>query len=160
MQSDTCENKGQGNRNKALRKYSFLKRLGQCVGGHSPYVTHFIGQHSQSSLCWFPLMFTECFFRSIGAVILASNPFSGAIIFLAMLIATPTSTLLASISLLSGIVTAYWIVRIPVDEIRNGSVTFNCYILGTMIGELAASTSVITDTPDVVPIAVCAGSLV
>ncbi|CAG7728193.1 unnamed protein product [Allacma fusca] len=115
---------------------TFWEVLEGSIFGSAPLIQEFLKER-QALWYWWPCIFLECFFRSVSAVSLAPNPFSGFIIFLSMQITTPIPTLIGSLALVTGILSAIFLVEIPTETVRGGGVAFNAFLMGVIMGELS-----------------------
>lgn len=128
---DGSEIKEKGER----KQLTLWEILSKSIFGQAPFLTHLIDQQKNEgsfliSLC---LSIIESILRSIGNVVFVSNPFSGLIIFITMFFSAPSAAVLGMVSLISGIFTTLWVVRLPMEIIRGGSVTFNSFLLGSIV---------------------------
>ena len=110
--------------------------LSGVILGDAPLIRDFLGKR-QREYAWSPVIFFECFFRSVGSVVFVSNPWSGLAIYCAMLGVIPLATLIGSITLIMSIITAVFLVQMRLHSVRAGGITFNGFLLGVVIGQFA-----------------------
>lgn len=127
--------------------------------GRAPKFTTWATSYASTSrLKYLSLFFFESSLRSIADIQFCSNPWSGLIILIAMLLSSPMVTFLAIVTLTVGIETAVVFLHVPMEEIRSGVVTFNNFLAGTVIA-LVAQPDVILAHPDIIAICMAIGVL-
>ncbi|CAL8138038.1 unnamed protein product [Orchesella dallaii] len=127
--------------------------------GHAPEFTNWTSYAGFSSRTkFYVLFFIEAFLRSIGDICFCSNPFSGLLMLVGMLISCPQVAFLASLTLTTGILTAVLFLKIPINDVRSGGVTFNNYLAGTVIA-LIADEEVLFKSPEIIVVSMVMGIL-
>lgn len=129
------------------------------LGGHAPEFTNWTSYSGFSSKTkFYTLFFIEASLRSIGDICFCSNPFTGLVILIGMLISCPQVAFLAFLTLTTGILTAVLFLKIPINEVRSGGVTFNNYLAGTVIA-LIADEEVLFKSPEIMLVSMVMGIL-
>jgi urea transporter len=106
------------------------------VFGHAPTADEILGSFSNPGAA-FAAKFFQTILYSISNVIFASNLLSGLFILITMSFSAPfPSVLLGILSLLSGLFTCLWIVRFPREMTIRGGITFNCFLVGSLLSPL------------------------
>lgn len=127
--------------------------------GHCPAFTSWSTSFaSHSRFLYLLLFFLESSLRSIGSITFCSNPLSGLLIFIGMLIACPHVAFIAYLTSLAGLETAIVFLHIPLEEVRSGVVTFNTFLIGIVLGILCPPTVLLTN-PTIIITAISVGIL-
>ncbi|ODM95219.1 Urea transporter 1 [Orchesella cincta] len=158
VDGDKSETSSPAKRRRARLHFSWGKFI-NFFAGHAPEFTNWTSYSGYSSRTkFYTLFFIEASLRSIGDICFCSNPFSGLLILIGMLISCPKVAFLASLNLFAGILTAVLFLKIPLNEVRSGGVTFNNYLAGTVVA-LIADEDVLFKSPDIIVVSMVMGIL-
>ncbi|XP_069192178.1 urea transporter 1-like [Procambarus clarkii] len=112
-----------------------LECITQWVLGDVQYITDYLDRWPLFSYV-LPLRMVNALLRTLGAPILANNPFSGALVLLALLLEAPLVALWGLGALLVALVMAL-VLKQPQHIISSGQVTQHSLLLGILVGHSA-----------------------
>ncbi|OXA58794.1 Urea transporter 1 [Folsomia candida] len=124
--SSSGNNNGSGTRSGGWRKF------GESVFGHAPYIGTLIGEMKSPSKWTIVVNIFYSILHSVSATTFVSNPLSGLVILVTMLFCDRRAALLGLVATLAGIA-SFWPLGLPVQLLVGGSVTFNCFLLGSLL---------------------------